>query len=75
MESIVLAVVRREGAISVENIIRKTGFKRDDVIKTLNVLEMRGKLTFISNTENTSLCNTCPLNKLCKRKEHINGTN
>jgi len=75
MESIILAVIRRDGVASVEDIIKKTGFNRVDVIRTLHILEMRGKITFMPDLKNTSVCGGCPLNKFCIRKERKNGTN
>ena len=71
MENIILAMARREGVISVESITKKQGFKKEDVIKVLNSLAMRGKLTFVLNLKVcASSCGGCPLNKFCITGEH-----
>ncbi len=68
MESIILAVVKKEGVIDVKNLAQKTGFKIDDVKRVLNILALKGKLTFLYDSNSkacNSLCNNCPLNTFC----------
>lgn len=75
MESIILAIARKEGVISIEGITKKLGFKKEDVIKVVHNLAMKGKLTFVNLKSNASFCNKCPLNNFCIKGGNKNGTN
>jgi CRISPR/Cas system-associated exonuclease Cas4 (RecB family) len=68
MEEIILAMVRRESVIDVKSIVRKTGFKKENVKKALHSLAAREKLNFTLNSKAYSpLCKKCPLNRFCNR--------
>ncbi len=69
MESIILAIAKKDGVSSVESIIKKSGFGKKDVIKALYSLARKGKLNFISNLMSyASQCSVCAFNKFCKRE-------
>lgn len=69
MESIILAISKREGVVNVETLAKKTGFETDDIRRVLHILALKGKLTFLSYTikkTHNSLCSGCHLNKVCR---------
>lgn len=66
MESIILAIAKMEGVTDVRAIVRKTGFKKEDVIRALYMLALRGKIDFALDSKvPPSSCSKCPLNKFC----------
>ena len=74
MYEIVLAVVKRSKVISVKEIIKKTGFKRSEVIEALKFLSLEGKLIYMnSRIKFNSSCENCLLRKLCNTKGGKNG--
>ncbi|RLD14117.1 MAG: hypothetical protein DRI28_04365 [Caldiserica bacterium] len=74
MYEIVLAVVKRSKVISVKEIVKKTGFKRGEVIKALKFLSLKGKLIYMNpRIKFNSSCENCILRKLCNTKGGKNG--
>jgi len=68
MESIILAIAKREGVTNLSFLAQKSGFKRDEIRRVLNILTQRGKITFLSDFNRRTcnfLCNSCHLNKIC----------
>ena len=74
MYEIVLAVVKKSKVISVKEIVKKTGFKKSEVIEALKFLSLKGKLIYMNpRIKFNSSCENCILRKFCKKKGGKNG--
>ncbi len=68
MESIILAVAKKQSTISVREIARKTGFSEKEVKAVLYSLYLKEKINLIdARTLYRNVCDKCPLNKICHR--------
>ncbi len=73
MEEIILGLILTEGVITVNDISRKTGFTKKEVLSSLSYLERKGLLNYKGKEKNT--CQHCPLSKICKIKDIRGGFN
>ena len=49
MYQIILAIARKAGVMNIKELVKKTGFNRQDIRKTLNALSLKGKVSYLSN--------------------------
>jgi len=69
MIHIILALVKSKGTSSLDQIVRDSGFKREEVILILKKLNFIGKITFLSSREkDPDVCSVCSMGKLCQSK-------
>ncbi|GEM_PF-2198593 len=70
MDDIILAVIKKSGVININELVRKTGFTKEETRNAVYRLLSRGKIDLIlPNNKTRNACSKCPLNKIC----HLNG--
>ncbi|PMQ01999.1 MAG: hypothetical protein CBR30_03125 [Dictyoglomus sp. NZ13-RE01] len=69
MEEILLGLIRHEKVISLEEIVRRTNFEKEIVLRALASLASQGKIVFDFYNLRSTGCLSCPLFRSCKRRE------
>jgi len=66
MYEIILGIILNEGVISINELMKRSGFTKEEIGSALLYLQNKGLL--ISSEKSISLCDKCPLSKICKTK-------
>ncbi len=67
MYEIILGIILTEGVISLNELVKRSGFTKEEVSSTLLYLEKKGIFTF--SNQSLSICDKCPLFKICNIKD------
>ncbi|RKX86927.1 MAG: hypothetical protein DRP57_00345 [Spirochaetes bacterium] len=71
MYQIILAIAKKAGVMNIKELVRKIGFSRQDIIKTLNALSFKGKISYICKAQfdSSNTCTGCSLRNICHLKK------
>jgi|GEM_PF-4452668 DNA-binding IclR family transcriptional regulator len=67
MYEIIKYLVKRNKTLSLEELIEKTGLKRDEVMRYIEYLVAMGEISYLNLNQHSSLCNDCPFKTKCGR--------
>ncbi len=66
MDEIIMGIVAKRRATSIQEIQKLTGFKKDEIKRTLSQLAAKGKIYYDKVLPLAPFCRSCPLRNLCK---------